>query len=105
MSKKGHRRRQQETKVHRNKYAKFSHAEENLREQEARGERLRRQAEEAERKRQREIRESVPWWQRDSLGSGGGIRYYQSFSQYLLEDNILHLPHERYQARSLIEII
>ena len=104
MSKKGHRKRQQEPKVHKNKWAKFSHADEKFKQQEALSERLRKQAEEAERGRQRDSFSYTFGYGGSSLGSRN---WYSSFAEYTLrelEPNF-HLPYERYQPKSALDFI
>ena len=98
MSKKSiqHKRFGHKTHEHVNFYKEFSKATERAKEMNALSGRLRRQAEEAERKRQESLRSS---------NSFGGFRWYFSLSTYLLEDNFPYLPYERYQARSIFDIV
>jgi hypothetical protein len=94
-----HKRFGRKKHEHRNFYAKFSKADENLKEQAAREARLRKQAED----RGRDSTSYTPGY---GYGAGGGRNWYSSLSDYTLREiPIFHLPYERFQARSALDFI
>lgn len=91
-----HKRFGHQKHEHKNFYGKFSKADERAKQMDAVSGRLRRQAEE----RERQV-------SRPSYGYGAGGYYYSSLSDYTLREiePVLHLPHERYQARRILDFI
>ena len=88
---------------HRNFYEEFSRADEKAKQMDSVSERLRRQAEEAERARRRDSFS----YTLDYSSGGGSSNGYSSFADCMLREiePVLHLPHERYQARRILDFI